>query len=178
MREKLWLWDMHCMLHLRQTCKKVNWSYYEVRQDVELCWRSVLLTALLTVDLKLTKRAGRLSTVDQVRRSVKLCSRSATALTVPHLSSRGGRGRAFRKHNSLNRPTVMGKHYFGQNLVISEKFRNSKVYCNSRSWSSYWWVGREDKPKKQKSLSWGEKQASTNSIPPHITIWVGKISLT
>ena len=101
-----------------------------MRQGVELCES---FSALLTVDLKLTKRAGRLSTVDQVRRSVKLCSRSGTPLTGPHLSGGGGGG-AFRKHNSLNRPTIpLGKRYLqncffsSPNFVASEMFRKLKV---------------------------------------------------
>ena len=109
-----------------------------MRQGVELCESC---SALLTVDLKLTKRAGRLSTVDQVRRSVKLCSRSGTPLTGPHLSGGGGGG-AFRKHNSLNRPTILvGKRFsqFGKKLV------NLKVYSSSVG------GGCEDKPKKQKT---------------------------
>ena len=123
--------------------------------------------ALLTVDLKLTKRAGRLSTVDQVRGSVKLCSPSATPLTVPHLSSRGRR-RAFRKHNSLNRATILlGKRYL-QNRFVFTIFRKLKVYSSS--------IGGEgrDKPKKQKTHLRGKRGLPQTQFP-HITIWVGNI---
>ena len=122
--------------------------------------------ALLTVDLKLTKRAGRLSTVDQVRGSVKLCSPSATPLTVPHLSSRGG------GEPSANTIHSIEQLFCWENVTCKTDFftifRKLKVYSSS--------IGGEgrDKPKKQKTHLRGKCWLPQTQFP-HITIWVGNI---